>query len=482
MNFGLVPVTGKQAMNTSTRRKLIYLGGIILLFIPIIALGLPAAPSHDVREASPGGKLAQLRLENNLGETSLGNVDPTSATMNLVLLGLRGVATSILWKQAHDEQDVKNWAGLRATTDSIILLQPHFLKVWEFHGWNLAYNVAPEWDAVGDRYYWVKEGIKFKTRGVERNERYPDLYYQTGIVVSQKIGLADERKQYRRFFRDQDPDKATFPNGPDPAVKRVPGRADGENLNLNADNYEVGREWFKLAVQINDKYPGHEQHILAAPLFRAQPTRTLSDYAIALQDEGIFEERTRRAWADAFEEWTTKYGKEEFPVLENSTPLHMELTPAEAQELSKTPAGRQTIEWIIRYQDIVNYRYWRQRCLAEQEPLTTEAHRDLYNGREKYFESHFGEATRFLLSGMAKLETMLKKHPEMYGDDSFTEEGLVAQVFWRSILKVEGERVPDKYPLQRMWESMPGMQQKATELFHQYGRQRELERSLRERN
>jgi hypothetical protein len=461
---------------------LIYLVGIVLLFIPIIALGLPAAPSRDVREASPGGILAQERVKNNLGETSLGNVDPTSATMNLVLLGLRGVATSILWKQAHDEQDVKNWAALRATTDSIILLQPHFLKVWEFHGWNLAYNVAPEWDAVGDRYYWVKEGIKFKTRGAERNERYPDLYYQTGIVVAQKIGLADERKQYRRFFRDQDPDILTFRGGPDPSVKRVPGRPDGENLNLNADNYEVGREWFKLAVQINDKYPGHEQHILAAPLFRATPTRTMMEHATAMQDEGIFDERTRRAWADAFEEWTTKYGKEEFLTLENPTPLHMEVTPAEANELSKTPAGQRTIHWIAAYQDIVNYRYWRQRCQAEQEPLTVEAHRDLYNGREKYFESHFGEATKNLLSGMTKLEQVLQKHPEMFGDDSFTEEGLVAQVFWRSILKLQAETVPEKYPLQRLWESFPGMHEKATEEFHRYGRQRELQRSLENRN
>lgn len=469
-------------MNKSTQRKVAYLLGICFLFIPIIALGLPAAPSPDARKSSAGGKLARMRLENQLGETSLGNVDPTSATMNLVLLGMRGVATSILWKQAHEEQEVKNWAALRATTDSIILLQPHFLKVWEFHGWNLAYNVAPEWDQVGDRYYWVKEGIKFKARGVERNERYPDLYYQTGIVVAQKIGLADERKQYRKFFRDQDPDTTMFPSGPDPAVKRVVGRADGENMNLDADNYEVGREWFKLAVQVNDRYPGHEQHILAAPLFRATPTRCMMDYATALQDEGIFEEKTRRAWQDAFEEWTQKYGKEEFLTLENPTPLHLELTPAEAQQLSQTQAGKRTMHWIAAYQDIVNYRYWRQRCLAEQEPLTVEAHRDLYNGREKYFKSHFGEATKNFLNGMTNLEKVLQKHPEMFGDDSFTEEGLVAQIFWRSILKLQAETVPEKYPLQRLWESFPGLHDKAREQFELYGRQRDLERSLNERN
>src|SRR5690606_1857990 len=105
------------------------------------------------------------------------DVDPSSATMNLVLLGLRGIAANALWHNANEQQKTKEWAKMRATVDSIILLQPHFARVWSFQGWNLAFNVSSVHDRVADRWYWVKEGGKFSMRGTERNARSAYLYH-----------------------------------------------------------------------------------------------------------------------------------------------------------------------------------------------------------------------------------------------------------------------------------------------------------------
>src|SRR6516165_8520729 len=119
---------------TSLQRKLVYTGGIVLLLIPIVWLGAPPEPvSANPTGAAPstgssGGLLAQKRVEFNLGESDLGNVDPASSTMNLLLLGFRGIATNMLWMDAVEQHRNKDWASLRATTESIILLQPHFLK------------------------------------------------------------------------------------------------------------------------------------------------------------------------------------------------------------------------------------------------------------------------------------------------------------------------------------------------------------------
>src|SRR5690349_1788486 len=150
---------------TSRQRKLVYLVGLVLLLIVIIALGMPSEPAQGQHSGNAGGLLARRRAADELSESDLGKVDPASSTMSLLLLGFRGIATSILWMDAQEQQRNKDWAGLRATTESIILLQPHFLKVWHFQGWNLAYNISAEWDAVADRYYWVKEGIKFFKKG-----------------------------------------------------------------------------------------------------------------------------------------------------------------------------------------------------------------------------------------------------------------------------------------------------------------------------
>ena len=126
---------------TSQQRKLMYLVLIVVLLVPIYLIGAPSTG-----EADSGGELARLKREYDLGEEQFGNVDPSSATINLVLLGLRGVAANILWVQHDEQKNQKDWAGMRATTESIIMLQPHYMHVWRYHGWDLAYNVSAEWD------------------------------------------------------------------------------------------------------------------------------------------------------------------------------------------------------------------------------------------------------------------------------------------------------------------------------------------------
>ena len=72
----------------SLQRKLVYLGGIIVLLIPILLLGRPGRAALEATDTRPevkaekGGKLASLRTDYDLGEVELGAVDPSSATMN----------------------------------------------------------------------------------------------------------------------------------------------------------------------------------------------------------------------------------------------------------------------------------------------------------------------------------------------------------------------------------------------------------------
>ena len=95
-------------MTTAQTHKLIYLSGIVFLLIPIIWLGLPSDGN-----AGSGGKLAQLRSKYELGESDLGDVDPSSAAMNLVLLGMRGVAVNLLWIDLDKQKDMKRWLKCR---------------------------------------------------------------------------------------------------------------------------------------------------------------------------------------------------------------------------------------------------------------------------------------------------------------------------------------------------------------------------------
>jgi len=434
----------------SKSRKLVYFGAIVLLSIPIIFLGMPSRGTEG-----RGGKLAQLRTQYDLGEATLGKVDPSSATMNLVLLGLRGVASSALWRQAIYQQENKDWGGLRATTESIIMLQPHFLQVWRFQGWNLAYNVSAEWDDVEDRYYWVKEGAKFYQEGTTRNEKMPELLWDTGWVIGSKIGNSDEKKFFRKYFK-HDPDEERFPGGPDPELNP-------EGL----DNYLVAQEWYQRANDLEDD-PGIEQHIMMRMIFRSYPAKSQFSYARALQDEGQFNEEGTLAWEKAFDMWTKDFGREEFRTPPGA--IILEFTDDDLQRLAERDGAtvQELRDWTNRYQESVSYRYWRMLASAESEPLSRDAHRNIYDGKVLYYKQKFVQseedkaqgggpdtwgATEFLEKGMQDLEQVFGEYPDLIADDSTAvENALLAILYYRNIFETRNLALPEDYPLKDLWE------------------------------
>jgi hypothetical protein len=420
---------------TSQQRKLVYLGGIVALIFPIAILGLPPDPD----EAASGGLLSKLRQQYELGESTLGDVDPSSATMNLVLLGLRGIAANLLHIQAIEEKENKNWAELRATVDSITLLQPHYIEVWNFQSWNLAYNVSAEWDAVEDRYYWVKEGTKFVKKGAARNRKAPELYYWTGKMLSAKIGQSDEARFFRRFFRED----------PDPRYKI--GDSPGPDSELNPegkDNYLVAKAWFE---QANQAELNREQHIMMRMLFRSYPARAQFDYAQALYKDGIFGSVSRESWGAAFEDWTQRFGQERWESPGGE--IQLEATPEVVRELARhNNADAKLIEhWIDRYQKIINYNYWRNRASAESRGEAEEAHRDLFAGREQFKRGEFSQAKASLLSGLEKFEKVFKGFPELREDETALEESLTGVLYLRYTHQLMGVPFPSGFPLQQLW-------------------------------
>ncbi len=449
---------------TSQQRKFMYLGGILLLLIPIIRLGMPGDSSG--RNA---GMISDLRTKLDLGESSLGDIDPSGAAMNLVLLGLRGVAANILWVQADEQKNHKDWAAMRATTESIIRLQPHFVKVWEYNGWNLAYNVSAEWDAVPDRYFWVKEGGKFLQNGVSRNRNSSDLHWHTGRIYGPKIGLSDEARYFRRYFRAD----------PDPEFK---GGVDPQWNERDEDNYLVAKDWFAKANDVEGQ--GNRQTIMDRSIFRSYPARSQLDYASALQKFGFNEEydrqaagrklseseqealqvqvrdqlreQNRAAWEQGFQDWTQKYGQELYTVdyRGNIVTIRMEMSEDEIKDLAKTPEEQRVLmQAVTAYQNMTNYRYWRTRTLCEAEPETAEAHWLLFAAMEEYRKQNLDKAREYAERVMTLLEGIFKKYPELDVEEDLVEDGINAVMIWQYAYKLSGERPPADYPLKAMYDS-----------------------------
>ncbi|MEX2175914.1 MAG: hypothetical protein WD872_16250, partial [Pirellulaceae bacterium] len=329
----------------SFTRKIAYIAAIALLLLPLAAISQPAAVDPDRADGgSPGGKLAQLRTEYNLAQAELGEIDPASETMKLATLGMRGPAANILWAWAIHYKKVEDWDKLESTVQQIIRLQPNFLEVWDFQAHNLSYNVSVEFDDYRMRYRWVKEGINFLILGTHYNRQEPGLLNQVGWFTGQKIGRADESKQFRRMFQDDRDFHQVFrENGIEVDQFEALG------LNAKPDNWLVARLWYNKAtdaVTFGDKPIRGKSELL---FYSGSPMSRINA-AAAMQKDGLFFDVAVASWEKAYDEWKNDYGNRELPTsqgylirLSDKEPLEQRLVKLKAEVEELAPGVREQI-------------------------------------------------------------------------------------------------------------------------------------------
>jgi len=266
-------------------RKSIYVGIIAALLIPLYLLSSPETSK------SPGGVLAKERTKLKLSETNFGEIDPASSTARLATLGMRGVAVVLLWEKSQDYQKRKLWTELAATTEQIMKLEPHYVSVWENQAWNLSYNVSAEFDDYRERYRWVVRGVGFGKQGCDYNTHSARLPYYMAWIVSQKIGRADEKVQFRRMFREDDDFHNEF--NPEAANMRPEERI--------RDHWIVGKKWYHQTEELyeNGAFLGNKSRFL----FYASAPKCQMSFAEAIEEEGSFGEVIQIEWEDAEAEW-----------------------------------------------------------------------------------------------------------------------------------------------------------------------------------
>ena len=281
--------------NASFRRKIVYLTMIALLLLPLYVIGNPAKGDPSGLQSRPGGKLAQLRAEYDLSQAELGDIDPTSASMNLATLGLKGVAAAILWGKANTYKKTENWEALIAVVNQMSKLQPHFISVWEFQSHNLSYNVSVEHDDFRFRYQWVKKGIDFLIKGTRYNRREPRLFHTVGWYTGQKFGVADEHRQFRRLYADDNDFHESLSD-------YVPVDSEARGANGKPDNWLTSKLWYDDAYDLVDNQ-GASLRGKSAHIFFADNPKAQMNFAQAIEKEGYLDEKAENAWRKGLLEW-----------------------------------------------------------------------------------------------------------------------------------------------------------------------------------
>ncbi len=285
----------------SLGRKLVYLAVLVAMLVPLYLLGQPPGGGADV-----GGRLSVMRHDFNIAESDLGEINPASETMKLALLGLRGVAATLLWNKTHEYRVTHEWDRLKAAVNNIALLQPHSEKVWEFHSHNLTYNVSTEFDDYRQRYAMVREGTEFLQRGVRQNRNATRLVWYTGWFYGAKMGMSDEKTQFRKLFADDEVlHEALLKENiavDSPEARGPLGKP---------DNWLVGRLWLNRGYDLVDTGVKIRRQ---TPLnFYETGPKWRMKHAEAIEKEGILDERAQSRWQMAAEDWAT-FGNRSIPT------------------------------------------------------------------------------------------------------------------------------------------------------------------------
>jgi hypothetical protein len=133
----------------------------------------------------------------------LENAPPSLAFATVAMGAFRGLVVDVLWMRADKLKEEGQFFDARQLAEWITALQPRFAAVWEFHAWNMAYNISVAIPASQpeQRWRWVKNGYELlRDKGIPLNPKAINLYRELGRIFQHKIGdVSDDAHKYYKL-------------------------------------------------------------------------------------------------------------------------------------------------------------------------------------------------------------------------------------------------------------------------------------------
>ncbi len=133
----------------------------------------------------------------------LENAPPSLAFLTVALGAFRGLIVDVLWLRVDSLKQEGQFFDAKQLAEWISALQPRFAEVWEFHAWNMAYNISVAIPATRpeQRWRWVKNGYELlRDKGIPLNPKAMLLYRELARIFQHKIGgVTDKAHKYYKL-------------------------------------------------------------------------------------------------------------------------------------------------------------------------------------------------------------------------------------------------------------------------------------------
>ncbi len=132
------------------------------------------------------------------------NVPPSLAFTTIATGAFRGLVVDVLWMRADKLKEQGQFFDAKQLAEWITTLQPRFASVWEFHAWNMAYNISVAIPATqpDQRWRWVKNGYELlRDKAIDKQKlKNITLYRELARIFQHKIGaVSDDAHKYYKL-------------------------------------------------------------------------------------------------------------------------------------------------------------------------------------------------------------------------------------------------------------------------------------------
>lgn len=114
---------------------------------------------------------------------------PLTSVLTLSLGGLRAPVVACLWIRSENLKQAGRHFDALQTAQMICRMMPRFPGVWDYHAWNLAWNISVQTHTGEERWQWVQNGIRLlRDEGIPLNPKALVLYKQLSWIFFSKMG------------------------------------------------------------------------------------------------------------------------------------------------------------------------------------------------------------------------------------------------------------------------------------------------------
>jgi len=171
---------------------------IIWLLCIVLAVGLLIAAGMQL------DSINRQRQDMGLIIDKPENLPPSLAFATIATGAFRGLVVDALWMRADKLKDEGQFFDARQLAEWITILQPRFASVWEFHAWNMAYNISVAIPATQpeQRWRWVRNGYELlRDEAISKYKlKNLTLYRELARIFQHKIGgVSDDAHKYYKL-------------------------------------------------------------------------------------------------------------------------------------------------------------------------------------------------------------------------------------------------------------------------------------------